>query len=327
MADARAAPSPTSAACTHRSTGAARARRARQCRATARHLAWVVSTTRAAQCHHTWGAGVGGSSTVQRRVQAVAPLAAPRPRGPAALRQLTLEEAWARARRAAVAAGQLPVGVPTVGVAEALLLGGGVSRPPTCRSSFGIEIGFIDNVDLVKANEKAEAFAEHPRAGTRGGAQQPADKQGMEAPAAGSPPDPAVGAASKPTKEELDRLEEEALEAARVEVELQRAGIPDLALLEEATRIHEPECGRCRKPMAYGTVHKRVYCGHCVDQGAEGRIGRGSVALFCSRQKCTSGMCVQCVRKGMQDTGSAELVDVQRAPSTAKTGGTEAGGS
>ena len=55
--------------------------------------------------------------------------------------------------------GQLPEGAPTVEVAEALLLGGGVSRPPACRSSFGIEIGFIDNVDMVKTNEKEEAVA------------------------------------------------------------------------------------------------------------------------------------------------------------------------
>jgi len=82
-------------------------------------------------------------------------------------------------------------------VAEALLLGGGVSRPPTCRS-FGIEIGFIDNVDMVKANEKEEAVAasaapagegsshsadetvgeSRSQAGNRGCAQQPADKTG-----------------------------------------------------------------------------------------------------------------------------------------------------
>jgi len=81
-------------------------------------------------------------------------------------------------------------------VAEALLLGGGVSRPPTCRSSFGIEVGFIDNVDMVKANEKEEAVAasatpagegsshsadvtvgeSRSQAGNRGCAQQPADK-------------------------------------------------------------------------------------------------------------------------------------------------------
>lgn len=151
--------------------------------------------------------------------------------------------------------------------------------------------------------------------------------QGMEAPTAGSPPGRAMGAASVPTKEELDRLDEEALEVARVEVEHQRAGLPDLALLEEAKRVHKPECGRCRKPMAVGTVHKMVYCGHCVDQGAKGHIGRGSTALFCGRQKCTSGMCVQCVRKGMQDTGSAELDVEQKAPSTAVPSSTEAGGS
>ena len=94
------------------------------------------------------------------------------------------------------AAGQLPEGAPTVEVAEALLLGGGVSRPPACRSSFGIEIGFIDNVDMVKTNEKEEAVAASaapagvtsshsadetvgescPQAGNRGCAQQPVDK-------------------------------------------------------------------------------------------------------------------------------------------------------
>ena len=119
-----------------------------------------------------------------------------------------------------------------------------------------------------------------------------------------------------PTKEELDRLDEEALEAARVEVEQQRAGLPDLALLEEAKKVHEPECGRCRKPMAVGTVHKLVFCGHCVDQGAKGHIGRGSMALFCSRQKCSSGMCAQRVRKGMQEEGGAAPENLQKASST-----------
>ena len=119
-----------------------------------------------------------------------------------------------------------------------------------------------------------------------------------------------------PTKEELDRLDEEALEAARVEVEQQRAGLPDLALLEEAMKVHEPVCGHCRKPMEVGTVRKLVYCGHCVDQGTIGRIGRGSMALFCGRQKCDSGMCAQCVRKGMQEEGGAAPANLQRASST-----------
>ena len=140
-------------------SGAARRRRQQAQRATARHVGWLVGLSQAIRSHHTWEGGDTAAAVGVKPPPWRGRTAAPRPcvRAPCRLwRQLTLAEAWARARRAVDAAGQLPEGAPTVEVAEALLLGGGVSRPPACRSSFGIEIGFIDNVDMVKTNEKGE---------------------------------------------------------------------------------------------------------------------------------------------------------------------------
>ena len=143
-------------------SGAARRRRQQAQRATARHVGWLVGLSQAIRSHHTWEGGDTAAAVGVKPPPWRGRTAAPRPRvrAPCRLwRQLTLAEAWARARSPGEAAGQLPAGAPTVEGAEALSLGGGVSRPPTCCSSFGIEIGFIDNVDMVKTNEKEEVFA------------------------------------------------------------------------------------------------------------------------------------------------------------------------
>ena len=111
---------------------------------------------------------------------------------------------------------------------------------------------------------------------------------------------------------ERDRLDAEALEAACTEVKAQ-LGHPELVLLERAISEHAPQCGVCHKPMVAGKVTKLTCCGHCVDRlgMGHGRISRGSRALYCGRGRCTTGMCLKCVRIGMSgddhgNSGSGE---------------------
>ena len=108
---------------------------------------------------------------------------------------------------------------------------------------------------------------------------------------------------------ERDRLDAEALEAACTEVKAQ-LGHPDMALLERARAEHAPQCGVCHKPMEAGKVTNKTFCGHCVDRlgVGHGRISRGSRALYCDRGKCTSGMCLECVRIGLDEctTGNSD---------------------